>query len=60
MTDSATWFYAIFSPSRNAWLNAYGEYGPCSEADQFPNIDKTVPLDGDQRWVGPIAPGEYA
>lgn len=53
-------FYAIFSPSRNAWLNAYAEYGPCSKAEHFPNLDKTIPLDDDQKWVGPIAEGEYA
>lgn len=52
-------FYAIYSPSKDAWLDADGEYGSCSDAEHFREPDMIVTLEGDQRWVGPIAEGEY-
>ena len=52
-------FYAIYSPSKDKWLDADGEYGSCSDAEHFREPDMIVTLEGDQRWVGPIAEGEY-
>ena len=52
-------FYAIYSPSKDKWLNADGEYGPCREAEKFPSPEYIIALDGDHKWVGPIAEGEY-
>ena len=51
--------YAIYSPSRDKWLNADGEYGLCSEAEKFASPEYIIALDGDHKWVGPIAEGEY-
>jgi hypothetical protein len=51
--------YSIYSPSRGLWLKADGGYGPYEKAERFPSKDKTVILEGDQRWVGPNAEGEH-
>ena len=51
--------YAIYSPSQDGWLDEEGEYGAWSKAEKFQEPYKFATLEGDQRWVGPIAEGEY-
>ena len=52
-------FYAIYSPSTNLWLDENGCYGEIAMAEHFDRPEPTRQLQNDQRWVGPIADGEY-
>lgn len=52
-------YYAIYSPSKDAWRNPDRSYGLCAGAEQFSCPDECVMLDSDDRWVGPIAEGDY-
>jgi hypothetical protein len=54
-------WYAIYSPSRDAWRDEDGGWGPLGKAEVFnqPNSPGTACLfDGDARWVGPISEAE--
>lgn len=50
-------FYVIYSPSKDQWLDADGNYVPFALAEQHTKPLGTS-LEGDQRWVGPCKDGE--
>lgn len=53
-------FYAIYSPSKDQWLDADLNYGPFAKAEKFfHRNDILVDLEGDQRIVGPCNEGDY-
>jgi len=56
MTDT---FYAIYSPSKDKWLDENDEFGPFAKAVRFSSPSFDLGNDGDQRWVGPCNEGDY-
>ena len=52
-------FYAIYSPSKDKWLDANGELGSFKDAEKFTTKDDNTILEGDCRWVGPLVAGDY-
>jgi len=52
-------FYAIYSPSKDNWLDANGELGSFKDAERFEAKDRWAVLEDDCRWVGPCNDGDY-
>ena len=50
-------YYVIFSPTARAWRNEDGKLGLFVDAEKF-KAPNNAPLDGDQRWVGPLMEGD--